>query len=192
MKQLFAQTILLTNFKDVSFSDWLRYAWSAFIHFTPIAFLLNVLHWWFVNNAQFGGFMCATLVINMIVGALMHLKFRTFVVKSFIWKNVEMAFVIIIVYVLLEMLRYTAGDNIAGDVFRILIQLMTLLYPTSKVCKNIFILTKGKYPPEFLMRKLYNFERNGDLGKFFSTKKEDLESDDSDFQTYKNDLKNEK
>lgn len=181
----------MTDFKDVSWGDRARYAWSAIIHFAPVAFLLNVLHWWFANNSQFGGFMCAALVINMVVGAIMHLKFKTFVVKSFIWKNVEMAFVIIVVYILLEMLRYTSGDNIAGDIFRILIQVMTLLYPTSKVCKNIFILTKGKYPPEFLMRKLYSFERNGDLGKLFSTKNDNT-ADNADFEKYQNDLKNEK
>ena len=71
---------------------------------------------------------------------------------------------------LLEMLRYTAGDNIAGEIFRVTIQIITLLYPTSKVLKNVYIITDGKYPPEFLMNKLYNFEKNGDLNGFFKTK----------------------
>lgn len=168
MIKLLAQLILLADFKNPSKQDWLRYAWNVIRHFAPVAFLLSVLGAWFHDNKQFGTFICTALIINMIVGAIMHFKNRTFKLKLFIWRNIEMAFVIITVYMMLEMLRYTAGDNIAGDVFRILIQTMTLLYPTSKVFKNIFILTKGKYPPEFLMKKLYSFEKSGDLGNLFS------------------------
>lgn len=83
-----------------------------------------------------------------------------------------MAAVIVGVYIMLDMLRYTAGNNIAGEIFKVLIQVTTLLYPTSKVLKNIFIMTGGKYPPKFLMDKLYNFEKSGDLSEFFKTKKE--------------------
>jgi hypothetical protein len=78
---------------------------------------------------------------------------------------------------MLEMLRYTAGDNLAGEIFRILIQTTTLLYPTSKVLKNVFIITKGKYPPKFLMDRLYNFEKNGDLNDFFKTSQEGGENE---------------
>ena len=78
-----------------------------------------------------------------------------------------MTFIVIIGYVMLEMLRYTAGDNLAGEIFRILIQISTLLFPISKVLKNIFILSKGKYPPKFFMQRLYNFEKTGDLKDLF-------------------------
>src|SRR5690606_11554626 len=97
------------------------------------AFILDLVNWWFADNQQFGTFMCVSLIVNMLVGAWSHLKMRTFHFKSFIFKNIEMACVVIVVYIMLEMLRYTAGDNIAGEAFKILIQITTLLYPTSKV-----------------------------------------------------------
>lgn len=164
--------MLITDTDSVNWYDRVRYVWNTFITFTPIAIALDLFNWWFTENQQFGTFMCASLLINMAVGTVMHLMNKSFCFRLFIFKNLEMCFVVVIVYVMLEMLRYTAGDNLAGEFFRVSIQIMTLLYPTSKVMKNVYILTKGKYPPEFLMRRLYNFEKNGDLGKLFGTDKE--------------------
>lgn len=171
MNTFFAKLILLTA-KEPTIEDRFRYIGSCIIHFAPIAFCLDLFNWWFQENQQFGTFMCVALLVNLFVGACYHLKKKTFSPKLFVLKNIEMAGVIIIVYIMLEMLRYTAGDNLAGEIFKVTIQITTLLYPTSKVMKNIFIITDGKYPPEFLMNKLYSFEKKGDLSEFFKNKKE--------------------
>lgn len=144
---------------------------------TPIAYLANLIGWWVQDNARFAEFMCIALLINMIVGAWMHCREKSFQFNLFLIKNIEMVGVIIIVYIMLDMLRYTAGDNLAGELFRILIQVTTLLYPTSKVLKNVFIITDGRYPPEYIMKRLFNFEKNGDLKKLFET---DADTHDSD------------
>lgn len=189
MKRLLAQVMLLADYDNVGIGDRIKYVLNAILHFAPIAIVLDLFNWWFTENRQFGTFMCIALIINLIIGAYMHKKSGTFCFKQFIIKNSELAFTITVTYVMLEMLRYTAGDNLAGEIFKILIQVMTLLYPTSKVLKNIFIISKGKYPPEFIMRKLYNFEKNGDLEKLFSTKKDDDRELDLEFEKYKLDLK---
>lgn len=170
MKRLIAQIMLISDTDNVGWLDRVKYGWNVFIHIAPVAFVLDLVNWWFAENQQFGNFMCAALIINMIVGAVMHLKNKSFSFKLFLYKNLEMGFSVVVVYVMLEMLRYTAGANFAGEIFRVSIQIMTLLYPASKVAKNIFILTKGKYPPEFLMKRLYNFEKNGDLANLFGAK----------------------
>lgn len=172
MIKLFARLILLTA-PQPSINERLKYILDWILHLAPVIFVLDLVNWWFKENQQFGTFMCIALLINLIVGVYFHLKQGTFQFKHFMFKNVEMASVIIGVYIMLEMLRYTAGNNIAGEIFKVLIQVTTLLYPTSKVLKNIFIITGGKYPPKFLMDKLYNFEKNGDLSEFFKSKKED-------------------
>jgi len=169
MKRLFTHLLLFTE-SGVSWTDRIQYAWSAFLHFAPIAFILNLIGWWWTDNAQFGNFMCIGLIVNAIVGVWFHVKYNTFNFKEFLIKNFEMTFVVIAGYVMLEMLRYTAGDNFAGEAFKVIIQVCTLLYPTSKVSKNLFIISKGKYPPPFFMKKLYNFEKNGDLNEFFNKK----------------------
>lgn len=168
MKRTIARLMLISD-KVTDFGDRLKYWFSTFIHFAPVAFVLEQIEWWFSENRQFGTFMCIALIVNMVVGAWHHVRNKTFCFKDFFLKNLEMCTVVVIGYIMLEMLRYTAGDNIAGELFRVSIQVMTLLYPTSKVLKNIFIISKGKYPPEFIMKRLYSFERNGDLSKLFET-----------------------
>lgn len=177
MKKFLAHIMLISDWNNVSLVDRAKYIWNAFITIAPVAFLLDVLNWWFTENKQFGTFLCFALFINLCIGVYFHIRSRTFVFKTFLFKNFEMVFVVVLGYTMLEMLRYTAGDNIAGEVFKISIQIMTLLYPISKATKNIFIITRGKYPPEFIMRKLYNFEKNGDLAKFFSTETTEADKD---------------
>lgn len=178
MKKLFAQLILLgdstAQSSNILFIDRVKYFGLVFSKLAPVAFVLDLVRWWFGENKQFGTFMCIALFINAAVGAVMHLKNGSFTFPKFFFRNGLMIAVVSVTYIMLEMLRYTAGDNVAGEIFKVVIQLMSLLYPTSKVIKNIFILSKGKYPPEFIMRKIYNFEKNGDLEKLFSSKAEDL------------------
>lgn len=172
MKRIFTQLILLAA-PEITIQDRIHYFLSTLARFAPIAFVLDLVSWWFTENQQFGTFMCIALILNMFVGAVYHFKSGTFDFPSFLGRNALMIFIVSSVYVMLEMLRYTAGDNVIGEVFRVLIQITALMYPTSKIFKNCYILSNGKYPPEFIMQKLYNFEKNGDLNEFFKTKKDE-------------------
>lgn len=168
-KTLLARLMLLTE-PCVKMSDRVDYYFSIFIRIAPVAFALNLVNWWFSENQQFGQFMIIALLVNMVVGGVYHYKNDTFSWPSFWKRNAFMIFIVSVVYIMLEMLRYTAGDNLVGEVFKITIQITTLLYPTSKVFKNVYIMSNGKYPPEWLMKKMYNFEKNGDLAAFFDKK----------------------
>lgn len=170
IRKILARLVLFTD-SSVRIQDKLLYAYNVLINLAPIAFLLNMFNWWWKDNEQFGSFMCVALVINLIVGCWYHLKNNTFNWKLFITRNIEMTFIVVVGYIMLETLRYTAGDNFAGEVFRITIQICTLLFPVSKVLKNIYILSNEKYPPKFFMEKLYNFEKNGDLNDLFNKTK---------------------
>lgn len=172
MRKLFVRIMLITA-PEPTFWEKISYVWCVILRLWPVVFMMDLIDWWFSENEQFGTFMCLALLANMGVGAWFHIKNRTFSVKDFLFKNIEMIAVVVVGYIMLEMLRYTAGDNVAGEIFRVFIQVTTLLYPASKVLKNIFIISNGKYPPEFVMHRLYNFEKNGDLNEFFKIKKED-------------------
>lgn len=169
IQHLFVRTMLLTE-PCVKFSDRLDYYLSIITRLAPVAFILSQINWWFTENQQFGIFMIIALAVNMGVGATFHLVKKSFNWWDFLVRNAFMILAVSVVYIMLEMLRYTAGDNLVGELFKILIQITTLLYPTSKVLKNIHILSRGKYPPAFIMEKLYNFEKNGDLKAFFDSK----------------------
>ncbi|MEJ2905105.1 hypothetical protein WAE58_21850 [Pedobacter panaciterrae] len=179
MKRLFCEFILVGD-HSVGLKDRFIYMGLILIKIAPFAFVLDLFNWWIKENKQFGTFICIALLLNMIVGLVTHIKNNSFNFPSFLGRNAIMIFVVCVVYVMLEMLRYTAGNNIIGEVFKILIQVTTLMYPTSKVFKNCYILSNGKYPPEFIMQRLYNFEKNGDLNAFFKTKSNENENNITD------------
>lgn len=176
MKRIFYSLILAADHGS-PLTSRLNYLFMSIVKLAPIAFLLDLMNWWFTENKQFGTFLSIAILVNMVVGVVKHLKYRTFDFKLFFSRNFMMVFVVCTVYIMLEMLRYTAGDNIAGEIFRVLIQVTTLMYPASKVFKNSYILSNGKYPPEFIMQRLYNFEKNGDLNDLFKAKKDDQGTD---------------
>lgn len=175
MKKLFYSLILAADHSS-SIRGRVQFMAGVVIKIAPLAYLLDMANWWFKENKQFGTFICIAILVNMVVGAVKHLKYKTFDFKLFFARNCMMIFVVCMVYIMLEMLRYTAGANIVGEIFKVLIQVTTLMYPTSKVFKNCYILSNGKYPPEFIMQRLYNFERNGDLNDLFKTKKNENET----------------
>lgn len=180
--------LILITMPEINTDDKFRYLLDSFLRLAPIIFLLDQIKWWTNENQQFAFFMWTILTVNMVVGIIFHIKNKSFNFLEFLTQNALMAFVVGTVLIVLETFRYTAGNNIAGEIFRVFTQTLTLFYPASKILKNAFILSNGQYPPEFMMRKLYNFEKNGDLSKFFSTEKVDI-IDDEDFKKTLNNKK---
>lgn len=183
-KMPFASLILLAG-PNVDFSDKLRYLFDALWKIGPIVFLADQIGWWTAENQKFSQFMWIILLLNLIVGMIFHLKNNTFSWKEFLTQNILMVFVVGSVLVVLEMFRYTAGDNIAGEIFRWFTQTITLFYPASKIIKNCFILSNGQYPPMIVMKLFYNFEKNGDLSQFYKMQDVKIHDEDQeDFERY--------
>ena len=103
--------------------------------------------------------------------AAYHLRQRTFSLSELLKKSAQMLGVIAAVYILLAMLKVPLAESHTGELFASTLQLMTLLYPVSKAVKNIFVLTHGKYPPAWVMKALYNYEKEGKLKEFFNNDK---------------------
>lgn len=165
--KILARFVLMSE-ETISIFERLKFMMWSLVTFAPIAYSLNFFDLWIRDNEQFSFFVSLSLLINAVVGAVQHLANRSFCFREFLLGNFLMAFVVICGALTLDMLRMTIGDNMMGDGFRILLQVTTLLYPGSKIMKNIFILTKGSFPPKHIMERVYNFEKNGDLKALFS------------------------
>lgn len=165
--------------------------WVLFM--TPIAYFMSWLGIWFDRNQMFFSIVMWAILANAIIGLWKHWRItKEFTWAAFLRKNAEMMTAIFICYFMLDMLRYTAGENVAGEIFRILIQVTTLLYPVSKVLKNIFIITDGEYPPKYIMERIFNFEKNGDLKDLFRTERDHERGDsysNSDADEFMRDIK---
>jgi len=173
MKHLFYSLILVG---DDRFTLTERFvAWfKLLLAFSPVAYVLDMFNLWFVDNKKFVTLFILVLMVNAIVGMVKHSRENAFDWKEFFIKTSEMVVVVIVVYFLLNALGSVAGENIISDGFEKMIQVSTIFYPSSKALKSIYILSKGKYPPKFIMEKLYNFEKDGDVSELLKKPKKDV------------------
>lgn len=133
----------------------------------PLIWLTEVVSGWYIENQRFASFIIFCVIANLFIGAWYHYKMGSFRWDELIKKNTLMISVLVPSYIMLEMLRITAGENIAADSFRIIIQLSSLIYPISKCLKNLYILSNKQFPPAFIMERLYNFEKTGNIKDLF-------------------------
>lgn len=169
LHKFFFSLILIAD-KKPDFLERVQYMIKAILVFGPVAYLADSLNIWFWDNHAFATGVLVCVIINLGVGVAYHRKMKTFNYPDFFKKNSEMFIILIVTYILLEILRKTIGDNSAGDVAKILIQLATLIWPISKALKNIYILTNGAHPPRFIMERIYNFEKYGMVTELFNKK----------------------
>ncbi|GJH39896.1 hypothetical protein RCZ04_04460 [Capnocytophaga sp. HP1101] len=122
---------------------------------------------WREQNELFFVGISFILFLNMVVGAVYHAKAGTFNIHDFLMGNATIMLVIAVVYVSLSILSIPINETETGKIFQSSVQFMTLMYPVSKIVKNVFVLTGGKYPPSWIMKALYNYEKKGKLKDFF-------------------------
>ena len=158
---LFLTSLVLLYHTDTSIAlrDRLYYLGQVLLHSTPFMLLCSYLLSWRQAHQAF---------VNILIGAAYHLRYHSFSLRALLLKNAQMLSVIAAVYILLALLEVPLSQTTTGEVFENTLQLMTLLYPVSKAIKNIFVLTHGKYPPAWVIKALYNYEREGKLKEFFN------------------------
>ena len=160
--------VLLFYFDDkIHFRDRVYYFFIAFFKSIPLLMLYSYFSTWRGNNEFFFAGICFALFLNALVGGVYHFKTGTFDIKDFLMGNTMMIFVISVSYISLAILSIPLDESEIGKMFKMSVHLMTLFYPVSKIVKNVFVLTRGKYPPQFVMKALYNYEREGKLKDFF-------------------------
>ena len=160
--------VLLFYFDDkIHLRDRIYYFFIAFFKSIPLLMLYSYFSTWRGNNEFFFAGICFALFLNALVGGVYHFKTGTFDIKDFLVGNTMMIFVISVSYISLAILSIPLDESGIGKMFKMSVQLMTLFYPVSKIVKNVFVLTKGKYPPQFVMKALYNYEKEGKLKDFF-------------------------
>jgi len=166
LQKVYVWLMLLTTNKP-TFWDKLAYLGKLIATFGPIVALLEALRLWFVSNQTFIGGVILALIINMGVGLWYHAKAGTFSWKAFMLGNIKMFSGVMLMYIMLELLRSAAGATVISESFKIVVQTTTMLWPVSKSLKNLYIIHEKKFPPAFIMERLYNFEKNGNLKDLF-------------------------
>jgi len=134
--------------------------------FAPIAYTLDLVGLWFTDNKKFVTFFVFMVIINAVLGMWKHKKENDFNWEVFFIKTGKMLAVVIAIYVILSMLSGIVDETVS-KYFDMTIQVMTLFYPGSKAIKSVFNISNGDYPPKWIMKKVYNFEEEGDITELF-------------------------
>lgn len=165
-------SLALTTDQNISFADRIQNLIVWVCSLAPVVYILENVTGWMVTNQGFVIAVVTFIFVNMILGGYMHHRKGDFDWKKLLRKTNQMLLVLFLSYFTLEVLLTIAGKNVVVEFFRIAVQVSTLLYPGSKILKNIFILSDGQHPPKWVMEKIYNFKETGDLHKLFETKTE--------------------
>jgi len=173
LQKLFCDIILIADSRP-TFFEKVKYYTMIISTLTPVIWFIELFSKlyigvtkWYILNMQFADFVLLGIIINLIIGCWYHFKMGTFSIEQFIVRNSIIVIVLILGYTMLEMLKITLGKNIFAEGFGTIIQISTLLYPTSKAMKNLYILSNKQFPPGFIMERLYTFEKTGDLKDLF-------------------------
>jgi len=138
------------------------------MYFAPFAFFIGIMDMWYQDNKAFTLSATGFVFANAIIGAIAHFVRKDFNWEIFLIKTMKMVLIIAGVYFVLELVISPIGDNRITDGFRSAIQVSTLLWPGGKILKNFFIWSGGEHPPKWVMEKVYNFQKNGDLNAFLN------------------------
>lgn len=174
--KLYANMIIFADGSSQSVERIDSYARTLLV-FAPLAFVSELLDLWFIENKSFSLFVGGFVLANAIVGGIAHQIKGDFSWEKLLVKTIKMAAIIVTTYIILEGLVSPMGVNPVSGGLIAAFQVATLLYPGSKILLNIFIWSDGEHPPKWIMEKVYNFKKNGNLTEFLSENKKN-ETDD--------------
>lgn len=165
--------LLFTTKIKVSEKERMSYFFESFFKLAPIAFIVNSAFNWHNEHETFLYGLYVILFINAVFGVLTHRKLKTSDIGEFAFSTLITIVVVFGVYFSLDQMNNSIPDGFLSVGFSSSVQILTLLFPIAKIMRNGFILTNGKFPPEFLIEKLYNYERDGNIKSFLEILKKE-------------------
>lgn len=159
--------LLFSTVAGVTYLDRIKYFFQAVWVSFPLIVIYNHLVSWHNSNELFIESASLIIFINAIFGGISHWKQGTFSWVKLAVKNLAIVFITLSGYLVLDKLFSFFQSTFVGDMLKSAVSFMTLMYPASKFMTSAFIVTNGKFPPEFLMKLFYSYEKTGRLKDFF-------------------------
>nr|DAT23370.1 MAG TPA: hypothetical protein [Bacteriophage sp.] len=160
--------VLLFYFDDkIHLRDRVYYFFIAFFKSVPLLLLYAYFSTDREQNAIFYASIGMVLLLDMLAGAWYHFKKGDFDFVDLFKGTITKMLLVAIAFISLSILNIPLSRTDVGRAFEITIQMISLLYPVKDIVKNLFVLSNGKFPPEFFMKALYNYEKSGKLREFY-------------------------
>jgi len=160
--------VLLFYFDErIHLRDRVYYFFIAFFKSVPLLLLYASFSTDREQNAIFYASIGMVLLLDMLAGAWYHFKKGDFDFVDLFKGTITKMLLVAIAFISLSILNIPLSRTDVGRAFEITIQMISLLYPVKDIVKNLFVLSNGKFPPEFFMKALYNYEKSGKLREFY-------------------------
>lgn len=160
--------VLLFYFDErIHLRDRVYYFFIAFFKSVPLLLLYAYFSTDREQNAIFYASIGMVLLLDMLAGAWYHFKKGDFDFVDLFKGTITKMLLVAIAFISLSILNIPLSRTDVGRAFEITIQMISLLYPVKDIVKNLFVLSNGKFPPEFFMKALYNYEKSGKLREFY-------------------------
>jgi hypothetical protein len=171
--------LVLAGDSDSSIWDRITNVSKFLMTFSPILFIFSALEKWYLTYEGFIIAMIIIVSINATLGGVMRAVYGGFSWGTLLLKTMLMIIIIGTTYLVLELIISRASDGTVVNSFRTVLQIATLLYPGTKIIKNIYLLSDGEHPPEWVMKRLYNFNKNGNLKDLIDSKNKKEEQNET-------------
>ena len=169
--------LLLAANKEVDWWERVKYYCKGVSAFVAGSFIIGAITDWYADEKLFTAGLTFIVFANAAFGGFVHWKkLGDFDWEDLLKKTITMIVVVWLSYVVFEIIISAARPEVVASGFRSALQVATLAYPGAKILKNIHIYSNGEHPPQWIMKKLYNFEKNGDLKAFLETNDKDDET----------------
>lgn len=140
----------------------------------PAVFIMYVqnLTDWYILNEDYINWILVVLSLDHILGSYVHFKFkRDFKIEKNLIGLLTKIMVVIASYAVTESIRDTLEEvSFIAEYLSVVIKVSILLYPAYPAIKNIDVISGGKSPFSWLIKAIENFQNDGDLSHFATTK----------------------
>lgn len=151
----------------ITYWDRVKYFFQAVWISFPFIVIYNHISGWHDANVLFVESASIIIFVNMIFGGVSHWKQGTFSWWRLGLKNFYIVCIVLCTYLVLDKLFGFFADTFVGGMLKSSISFIVLMYPASKFMASLFIVTNGKFPPMYLMKLFYSYEKSGRIKDFF-------------------------
>lgn len=126
------------------------------------------------NDWDFGVVVVFLLIIEALLGWAKHYKLKTLDKKYAMWGIVQNIMIVIGFSFLFHALRFsliesgTSPEEFMTKYLRLLKQLIFISYFGLSMSVSLFIVTNGKFPPGFFIRRLKKFKDTGNIDELLN------------------------
>lgn len=123
---------------------------------------------WLINNIDYVSIALGSIALDHLLGNYVHLKIK----KDFDFKKnitgfgIKVSMVVAFGFIMEGLAHLTIEDDLIYRYIKMAGRLLVIIYPSLSAMKNMKIITKGAFPPDAIIGKMENFNKDMDLKDF--------------------------